>query len=128
MGSKPDGSGRPRMTRRPNWLAARSALCLTSLGLTGALVLLTAAACSSSSSSTAASGPASSASSSSGASSSCGKIPSKGYSDADGLVKALGGILGALNFSSAIQQMIYGALIMGVVAAYGRDRKLRDRV
>jgi ribose transport system permease protein len=37
-------------------------------------------------------------------------------------------ILGALNFSSAIQQMIYGALIMGVVAAYGRDRKLRDRV
>jgi ABC-type sugar transport system substrate-binding protein len=91
MGSKPDGPGRPRMTRRPNWLAARSALCLTSLGLTGALVLLTAAACSSSSSSTAASGPASSASSSSGASSSCGTIPSKGYSDADGLVKALGG-------------------------------------
>jgi ribose transport system permease protein len=37
-------------------------------------------------------------------------------------------ILSALNYSAAVQQMIYGGLILVVVALYGRDRKLRDRL
>lgn len=37
-------------------------------------------------------------------------------------------ILSAHNFSGAAQQMISGALILAVVAMYGRDRRLRDRV
>jgi ribose transport system permease protein len=44
------------------------------------------------------------------------------------LISVVTEILGALNFSSAVQQIIYGVLIMVVVAAYGRDRKVRDRV
>jgi ribose transport system permease protein len=37
-------------------------------------------------------------------------------------------LLAAHNYSVGIQEMVYGALIMLVVAAYGRERKVRDRV
>jgi ribose transport system permease protein len=37
-------------------------------------------------------------------------------------------LLAAHNYSAGIQEMVYGALIMIVVAAYGRERKIRDRV
>jgi ribose transport system permease protein len=37
-------------------------------------------------------------------------------------------LLSAHNLSSADQQMISGGLILAVVALYGRDRRLRDRV
>jgi ribose transport system permease protein len=37
-------------------------------------------------------------------------------------------LLEAHNYSTGVQEMVYGALIMIVVAAYGRERKIRDRV
>jgi len=37
-------------------------------------------------------------------------------------------LLEAHNFSAGVQEMVYGALIMIVVAAYGRERRIRDRV
>jgi ribose transport system permease protein len=37
-------------------------------------------------------------------------------------------LLEAHNFSTGVQEMVYGLLIMIVVAAYGRERKVRDRV
>jgi len=37
-------------------------------------------------------------------------------------------LLSAHNLSSADQQMISGGLILAVVALYGRERRLRDRV
>lgn len=37
-------------------------------------------------------------------------------------------LLEAHNYSTGVQEMAYGVLIMIVVAAYGRERKIRDRV
>jgi ribose transport system permease protein len=37
-------------------------------------------------------------------------------------------LLEAHNYSTGVQEMVYGALIMLVVAAYGRERRIRDRV
>ena len=37
-------------------------------------------------------------------------------------------LLEAHNYSTGVQEMVYGALIMVVVAAYGRERRVRDRV
>jgi ribose transport system permease protein len=37
-------------------------------------------------------------------------------------------LLEAHNYSTGVQEMVYGVLIMIVVAAYGRERKIRDRV
>jgi ribose transport system permease protein len=37
-------------------------------------------------------------------------------------------LLEAHNYSTGVQEMVYGLLIMIVVAAYGRERKIRDRV
>jgi ribose transport system permease protein len=37
-------------------------------------------------------------------------------------------LLEAHNFSTGVQEMVYGLLIMIVVAAYGRERRIRDRV
>jgi ribose transport system permease protein len=37
-------------------------------------------------------------------------------------------LLEAHNYSTGVQEMVYGGLIMIVVAAYGRERKIRDRV
>jgi ribose transport system permease protein len=37
-------------------------------------------------------------------------------------------LLDAHNYSTGVQEMVYGLLIMIVVAAYGRERKIRDRV
>jgi ribose transport system permease protein len=37
-------------------------------------------------------------------------------------------LLEAHNYSTGVQEMVYGLLIMVVVAAYGRERKIRDRV
>jgi ribose transport system permease protein len=37
-------------------------------------------------------------------------------------------LLEAHNYSTGVQEMVYGALIMLVVAVYGRERKIRDRV
>ena len=37
-------------------------------------------------------------------------------------------LLEAHNYSIGVQEMVYGLLIMVVVAAYGRERKIRDRV
>lgn len=37
-------------------------------------------------------------------------------------------LLDAHNYSAGVQEMVYGLLIMIVVAAYGRERRIRDRV
>jgi ribose transport system permease protein len=37
-------------------------------------------------------------------------------------------LLDAHNYSTGVQEMVYGLLIMIVVAAYGRERKVRDRI
>ena len=37
-------------------------------------------------------------------------------------------LLEAHNYSTGVQEMVYGVLIMIVVAAYGRERRIRDRV
>jgi ribose transport system permease protein len=37
-------------------------------------------------------------------------------------------LLEAHNYSTGVQEMVYGLLIMIVVAVYGRERKIRDRV
>jgi ribose transport system permease protein len=37
-------------------------------------------------------------------------------------------LLDAHNYSTGVQEMVYGLLIMIVVAAYGRERRVRDRV
>jgi len=37
-------------------------------------------------------------------------------------------LLEAHNYSTGVQEMVYGVLIMLVVAAYGRERRVRDRV
>jgi ribose transport system permease protein len=37
-------------------------------------------------------------------------------------------LLEAHNYSTGVQEMVYGALIMLVVAIYGRERRIRDRV
>jgi ribose transport system permease protein len=37
-------------------------------------------------------------------------------------------LLEAHNYSAGVQEMVYGLLIMVVVAAYGRERRIRDRV
>jgi ribose transport system permease protein len=37
-------------------------------------------------------------------------------------------LLEAHNYSTGVQEMVYGLLIMLVVAAYGRERRIRDRV
>jgi ribose transport system permease protein len=37
-------------------------------------------------------------------------------------------LLEAHNYSAGVQEMVYGLLIMLVVAAYGRERRIRDRV
>jgi ribose transport system permease protein len=37
-------------------------------------------------------------------------------------------LLEAHNYSTGVQEMVYGVLIMVVVAAYGRERRIRDRV
>jgi ribose transport system permease protein len=37
-------------------------------------------------------------------------------------------LLEAHNYSAGVQEMVYGVLIMIVVAAYGRERRVRDRV
>ena len=37
-------------------------------------------------------------------------------------------LLEAHNYSAGVQEMVYGLLIMLVVAAYGRERRVRDRV
>jgi ribose transport system permease protein len=37
-------------------------------------------------------------------------------------------LLEAHNYSTGVQEMVYGLLIMIVVAAYGRERRIRDRV
>jgi ribose transport system permease protein len=37
-------------------------------------------------------------------------------------------LLDAHNYSTGVQEMVYGLLIMIVVAAYGREQKIRDRV
>ena len=37
-------------------------------------------------------------------------------------------LLEAHNYSTGVQEMVYGVLIMVVVAAYGRERRVRDRV
>jgi ribose transport system permease protein len=37
-------------------------------------------------------------------------------------------LLEAHNYSAGVQEMVYGVLIMLVVAIYGRERKIRDRV
>ncbi len=37
-------------------------------------------------------------------------------------------LLEAHNYSTGVQEMVYGLLIMIVVAMYGRERKIRDRV
>ena len=37
-------------------------------------------------------------------------------------------LLEAHNYSTGVQEMVYGVLIMIVVAAYGRERRVRDRV
>ena len=37
-------------------------------------------------------------------------------------------LLAAHNYSTGVQEMVYGLLIMVVVAAYGRERKIRDRI
>jgi len=37
-------------------------------------------------------------------------------------------LLEAHNYSTGVQEMVYGALIMLVVAVYGRERRIRDRV
>jgi ribose transport system permease protein len=37
-------------------------------------------------------------------------------------------LLEAHNYSAGVQEMVYGVLIMIVVAAYGRERRIRDRV
>lgn len=37
-------------------------------------------------------------------------------------------LLDAHNYSAGVQEMVYGVLIMIVVAAYGRERRIRDRV
>ena len=37
-------------------------------------------------------------------------------------------LLEAHNYSTGVQEMVYGLLIMVVVAAYGRERRIRDRV
>jgi ribose transport system permease protein len=37
-------------------------------------------------------------------------------------------LLAAHNYSAGVQEMVYGVLIMIVVAAYGRERRIRDRV
>lgn len=37
-------------------------------------------------------------------------------------------LLEAHNYSTGVQEMVYGLLIMIVVAAYGRERRVRDRV
>jgi ribose transport system permease protein len=37
-------------------------------------------------------------------------------------------LLEAHNYSTGVQEMVYGLLIMLIVAAYGRERRIRDRV
>ena len=37
-------------------------------------------------------------------------------------------LLEAHNYSTGVQEMVYGVLIMLVVAAYGRERRVRDRI
>lgn len=37
-------------------------------------------------------------------------------------------LLDAHNYSTGVQEMVYGVLIMIVVASYGRERRIRDRV
>jgi ribose transport system permease protein len=37
-------------------------------------------------------------------------------------------ILAGRGYDAADQQIIFGVLILGVVAGYGRNRRLRDRV
>jgi ribose transport system permease protein len=44
------------------------------------------------------------------------------------LLTALSTVLIGQGFSTADQEIVYGALILVVVAGYGRDRRLRDRV
>jgi ribose transport system permease protein len=44
------------------------------------------------------------------------------------IVTALNFVIAVLNVGSAVQQIVFGALILLTVALYGRERRLRDRV
>jgi ribose transport system permease protein len=44
------------------------------------------------------------------------------------IVTALNFLIAVLNVGSAVQQVVFGALILLTVALYGRERRLRDRV
>jgi ribose transport system permease protein len=44
------------------------------------------------------------------------------------IVTALSFVIAVLNVGSAVQQVVFGALILLTVALYGRERRLRDRV
>jgi ribose transport system permease protein len=44
------------------------------------------------------------------------------------IVTALNFLIAVLNVGSAVQQIVFGALILLTVALYGRERRLRDRV
>jgi ribose transport system substrate-binding protein len=92
---------------KPDWRPGRAAL-----GVTGSLLLATAAACSSSSSSPpAASSSATPTTSASTSASACGTIPDKGFSDADGLVPALGGSYAAdyNGYSGTVQKSAWSS-------------------
>jgi ribose transport system permease protein len=44
------------------------------------------------------------------------------------IVTALNFVIAVLNVGSAVQQIVFGALVLLTVALYGRERRLRDRV
>jgi ribose transport system permease protein len=44
------------------------------------------------------------------------------------IVTALDFVISVMNVNAAAQQVVFGALILGTVALYGRERRLRDRV
>jgi ribose transport system permease protein len=44
------------------------------------------------------------------------------------IITALNFVISVLNVNAAAQQVVFGALILGTVALYGRERRLRDRV
>jgi len=44
------------------------------------------------------------------------------------IITALNFLISVLNLDSAVQQIVFGALVLLTVALYGRERRLRDRV
>jgi ribose transport system permease protein len=44
------------------------------------------------------------------------------------IITALNFLISVLNLNSAVQQIVFGALVLLTVALYGRERRLRDRV